>query len=76
MNPGLICSVKLTNTIFVCSSQRGNKKKLQVKPTGQRPLSRPWRRWENNIRMDLKEIGINVGNWVNSAQGRDYLEPL
>ena len=34
------------------------------KPTGKRPLGRPRRRWEDNIRMDLGEIGINAGNWV------------
>ena len=32
------------------------------KPTGKRPLGRPRRRCKNNIRMDLKEIGINAGN--------------
>ena len=31
------------------------------KPTGKMPLGRPRRRWEINIRMDLKEIGINMG---------------
>ena len=41
---------------------------LTGKPTGKRPLGRPWRRWEDNIRMDLEEIGINAGNWVDSAQ--------
>ena len=30
------------------------------------------RRWKNNIRMDVKETGINTRNWVVSAQGRDY----
>ena len=40
---------------------------LTVKPTGKRPLGRPRRRWEDNIRMDLEEIGINAGNWVDSA---------
>ena len=30
------------------------------------------RRWEDNIRMNLKEIGINARNWVESAQHRDY----
>ena len=33
---------------------------LTGKPTGRRPLGRPRRRWENNIRMDLEEIGINA----------------
>ena len=33
-------------------------------------------RWEDNIRMDLEEIGINAGNWVNSAQDKDYWRTL
>ena len=45
---------------------------LTDKPTGKRPLRRPRRRWEDYIRMDLVEIGINAGNWVDSAQDRDY----
>ena len=43
-------------------------KTLTGKPTGKRPLGRPSRRWEDNIRMDLEEIGINAVNWVDSAQ--------
>ena len=39
-------------------------KMLTGKPTGKRPLGRPRRIWEGNIRMDLEEIGINAGNWV------------
>ena len=35
---------------------------LTGKPTAKRPLGRPRRRWEDNIRMDLEEIGINAGN--------------
>ena len=40
------------------------------KPTGKRPLGRPRRRWEDNIRMDL------AGNWVDSVQDRDYWRAL
>ena len=36
-------------------------------------MGSPRRRWEDNIRMDLEEIGINAGNWVDSAQDRNYL---
>ena len=43
---------------------------------GKKPLGRPRRRWEDNIRMDLKEIGINTRNWVDSAQDRDYWRAL
>ena len=49
---------------------------LTDKPTGKRPLGRPRHRWEDNIRTDLEEIGINARNWVDSAQGRDYWRAL
>ena len=44
--------------------------------TGKRPLGRPRRRWEDNIRKDLEETGIIAGNWVDSAQDRDYWRTL
>ena len=43
---------------------------------GKRSLGRHRRRWEDNIRMDLEEIGINAGNWVDSAQDRNYWRTL
>ena len=49
---------------------------LTGKPTGKRPLGKPRRRWEDNIRMDLQVVGINAGNWVDSAQDRDYWRAL
>ena len=49
---------------------------LTGKPTGKRPFGRPRHRCEDNIRMDLEEIGINAGNWVDSAQDRDYWRAL
>ena len=49
---------------------------LTSKPTGKRPLGRPRRRWEDNIRMDHEEIGINAGNWVDSTQDRNYWRVL
>ena len=49
---------------------------LTGKPTGNRPLWRTRRRWEDNIRMDLEEIGINARNWVDSAQDTDYWRAL
>ena len=49
---------------------------LTGKPTGKRPLGRHRRRWEDNIIMYLEEIGINAGNWINSAQDRDYWRVL
>ena len=46
--------------------------------TGKRPIGRPRYRWEDNVRMDLtvREIGVNVRDWVDSAQDRDYWRAL
>ena len=49
---------------------------LTGKPIGKRPLGTPRRRWEDNIRMDLEEIGINAGNWHDSAQDGDFWRDL
>ena len=49
---------------------------LTGKPTGKRPLGRPRHRWEDNIRKYHEEIGINAGNWVDSAQDRNYWRAL
>ena len=45
-------------------------------PTGKRHLGRPRRIWEDNIRMDLKETGINTRNWIDTAQDRNYWRDL
>ena len=57
-------------------SGRSAFKILTGKPTGKRPLDRPRRKWEDNIKMDLEEIGINVGILIDSAQDRDYWRAL
>ena len=49
---------------------------LTGKPTGKEPLGRHRRRWEDNIRMGIEEIVIKGGNWVDSAQDRDYWRAL
>jgi hypothetical protein len=38
------------------------------RPEGKRPLGRPWCRWEDNIKLDLREIGIDGENWIRLAQ--------
>jgi hypothetical protein len=40
------------------------------RPEGKRPLERPRRRWEDNIEMDLRDIGIDGANWIRLAQNR------
>ncbi|KAJ4448683.1 hypothetical protein ANN_00073 [Periplaneta americana] len=44
---------------------------LVGRPEGKRPLRRPRRRWEDNIKMDLREVGYNDREWINLAQDRD-----
>ena len=39
-------------------------------------MGRPRRRWEDNIKMDLEEIGIDAGSWLDSAQDRAYWRAL
>ena len=44
---------------------------LVGKPEGKRPLGRPRHRWEDNIKMDLREVGGGCGDWMELAQDRD-----
>ena len=44
---------------------------LMEKPDGKRSLGRPRRRWEDNIKMDLQEVGRGCGDWMELAQDRD-----
>jgi hypothetical protein len=47
---------------------RGVYRVLVGRPEGKRPLGRPRHRWEYNIKMDLREIGIDVANWIQLTQ--------
>jgi hypothetical protein len=49
---------------------RGVYRVLVGRPEGKRPLRRPRRRWEDNIKMGLREIGINGASWIQLAQDR------
>ena len=55
---------------------RGVHKVLVGKPEGKRPLGRPRRRWEDNIKMDLQEMGRGCGDWMELAQDRDRWRAL
>jgi hypothetical protein len=50
---------------------RGAYRLLVRKPEGRRPLGRPRRRWEENIRMDLREVGCGCVDWMELAQDKD-----
>ena len=51
--------------------ERGVHKVLVGKPEGKRPLGRPRRRWEDNIKRDLEEVGRGCGDWMDLAKDRD-----
>ena len=49
---------------------------LVGKPEGKRPLGRPRHRWEDNIRMDLQQVGLGYEDWIGLAQDRDRWRAL
>ena len=49
----------------------GQSRVLVGKPEGKRSLGRPRRRWEDNIKMDLREVGCDPGDWIDLAEDRD-----
>jgi len=53
------------------AERRGVYRVLVGKPEGKRPLGRRWCRWEDNIKMDLQEVGCGVMDWMELAQDRD-----
>ena len=55
---------------------RGVYKVLVGKPEGKRPLGRPRRRWEDNIKMDLEDVGRGCGDWMELAQDRNRWRAL
>jgi hypothetical protein len=55
----------------VCMGEgKGVDRVLVGRPEGKRPLGRPRCRWDDNIKLDLREIGINGANWIQPAQDR------
>ena len=56
--------------------ERGVHRVLMGKPEGKRPLGRPRRRWEDNIKRDLQEMGGGCGDWMEMAQDRDWWRAL
>ena len=55
---------------------RGVYRALAGKPEGKRPLGRPRRRWEDNIKTDLQEVGCRGMDWIDLAQDRDRWQAL
>jgi len=57
-------------------ARRGVYRILLAKPERKRPLERPRRRWEDNIKMDLQEVECGVMDWIELAQDRDRWRAL
>ena len=55
---------------------RGVHRVLVGKPEGKRPLGRPRRRWKDNIKRDLQEVGGGCGDWMELAPDRDRWRAL
>ena len=56
--------------------RRGAYRVLVKRPEENRPLGRPRRRWEDNIKVDLQEVGWGGMNWIGMAQDRDMWRAL
>ena len=75
-SPNIIRNLKLRRLIWAGHVARMEQSRnayivLVGKPEGKRPLGRPRRRWEDNIRMNLREVGCDPGEWLDLAEDRD-----
>ena len=75
-SPNIIRSLKSRRLRWAghlpCMEQSRNAYRVLVgKPEGKRPLGRPRGRWENNIKMDLREVSCDLGDWIGLAEDRD-----
>jgi hypothetical protein len=62
-----------------CSAYGGQKRRIQVlvgQPEGKRPLGKPKYRWEDNVKMDLQEVGFGGMYWIEMAEDRDRWRAL
>ena len=65
-----------TGHVALVYEERGVYRVLVGKPAGKRPLGRPRRRWVDNVRMDLQEVGCGHVDWIGLAQDRDRWRTL
>ena len=63
--------MRWTGQVARKGERRGVYRLLVGKPDGKRPFGRPRHRWEDNIKMDLQELGIGGMDWIELSQDRD-----
>ena len=68
--------MRWTGHVARMGEERGVCRVLVGKPEGKRPLGRPRRRWVDNIRMDLQEVGCGCMDWIGLGQDRDRRRTL
>jgi len=75
---GLIKSRRIRQAGYVArmGKKRGVYRDFVGNPEGKRPFGRPRRRWEDNIKMDLQEVGCGEMNWIELVQNRDSWRAL
>jgi len=80
-SPNIVRVIKSTRMRWVghvacMGEERGVYRALVGTPEGRRPLGRPRRRWVDNIRMDLQEVGCGYMDWIGLDQDRDRWRTL
>ena len=80
-SPNIVRVIKARRTSWAghvtrMGQRRGVCRVLVRKPEGNRPLGRPRRRWEDNIKMDLQEVGCGGMDWMELAQDMDWWRAL
>ena len=73
---GTVRPMRWAGHVAHMGEDRGVHRVFVGKPEGKRPLGRPRRRWEDNIKMDLQEVGGGHGDWMELAQDRDRWRAL
>jgi hypothetical protein len=68
--------MRLAGHVARMGEKRGVYRVLMGKPAGKRPMGRPRRRWDDNIKMDLQEVGCGGMDWIELAQDRDRWRAL
>ena len=72
----ILIAVRWAGHVARMGEDRGVQRVLVGKPEGKRPLGRPRRRWEDNIQMDLQEVGEGRGDWMELVQDKDRWRAL